>query len=110
MMRRHYDRISVVRYLDKLIKIEDCILLDSNLEICRNYMAEDFNGDVLICFRDYTRHFWFKYSFDGNNCTEVKYNLSDRITKQQEEILHNWEEIVAGTYVSSALLEKKHKG
>ena len=107
MMRRHYDRISVVKYLDKLIKIEDCILLDNNLEICRNYMAEDFKGDVLVCFRDYTRHFWFKYSFDGNNCTEVKYNLSDRITKQQEEILHNWEEIVAGTYVSSVVLDKK---
>jgi hypothetical protein len=40
----------------------------------------------------------------------VRYNLSDRITKLQEEILHNWEEIVAGTYVSSALLEKKNKG
>lgn len=110
MMRRHYDRISVVRYLDKLIKIEDCILLDSNLEICKNYMAEDFNGDVLVCFRDYTRHFWFRYSFDNNHCTEVKYNLSDRMTKQQLEILNNWDEIVDGTYVSSALLEKKHKG
>ena len=109
-MERHYERFQVVEYLDKLSKIENCILLDSNLEICRNYMAEDFNGDVLVCFRDYTRHFWFKYSFDGNNCTEVKYNLSDRITKQQEEILHNWEEIVAGTYVSSVVLEKKHKG
>ena len=109
-MRRHYDRISVVRYLDKLIKIEDCILLDSNLEICKNYMAEDFNGDVLVCFRDYTRHFWFRYSFDNNHCTEVKYNLSDRMTKQQLEILNNWDEIVDGTYVSSALLEKKHKG
>ena len=106
-MERHYKRIQVVEYLDKLIKIEDCILLDSNLEICRNYMAEDFEGDVLVCFSDYTRHFWFRYSFDGNNCTEVKYNLSDRITKQQEEILHNWEEIVAGTYVSSVLLDKK---
>ena len=106
-MERHYERFQVVEYLDKLSKIENCILLDSNLEICRNYMAENFNGDVLVCFRDYTRHFWFKYSFDGNNCTEVKYNLSDRITKQQEEILHNWEEIVAGTYVSSVVLEKK---
>ena len=109
-MRRHYERIQVVEYLDKLSKIENCILLDSNLEICRNYMDEDFEGDVLVCFRDYTRHFWFRYSFDGNNCTEVRYNLSDRITKLQAEILHNWEEIVAGTYVSSALLEKKHKG
>ena len=106
-MERHYERFQVVESLDKLSKIENCILLDSNLEICRNYMAEDFNGDVLVCFRDYTRHFWFKYSFDGNNCTEVKYNLSDRITKQQEEILHNWEEIVAGNYVSSVVLEKK---
>lgn len=106
-MERHYERFQVVEYLDKLSKIENCILLDSNLEICRNYMAEDFNGDVLVCFRDYTRHFWFRYSFDGNNCTEVRYNLSDRITKQQEEILHNWEEIVAGTYVSSVTLEKK---
>ena len=106
-MERHYERFQVVEYLDKLSKIENCILLDSNLEICRNYMAEDFNGDVLVCFRDYTRHFWFKYSFDGNNCTEVKYNLSDRITKQQEEILHNGEESVAGTYVSSVVLEKK---
>ena len=106
-MERHYERFQVVEYLDKLSKIENCILLDSNLEICRNYMAEDFNGDVLVCFRDYTRHFWFKYSFDGNNCTEVKYNLSDRITKQQVEILHNWVEIVAGTYVSSVGLEKK---
>ena len=106
-MERHYKRIQVVEYLDKLSKIENCILLDSNLEICRNYMAEDFNGDVLVCFRDYTRHFWFRYSFDGNNCTEVRYNLSDRITKQQEEILHNWEEIVAGTYVSSVVLDKK---
>ena len=109
-MERHYDRIKVVEYLDKLSKIENCILLDSDLEICKNYMAEDFNGVVLVCFRDYTRHFWFRYSFDNNHCTEVKYNLSDRITTQQEEILHNWEEIVAGTYVSSALLEKKHKG
>ena len=106
-MERHYDRIKVVEYLDKLSKIENCILLDSDLEICRNYMAEDFNGDVLVCFRDYTRHFWFRYSFDNNHCTEVKYNLSDRITKLQEEILHNWEEIVAGTYVSSVVLEKK---
>ena len=108
-MERHYKRIQVVEYLDKLSKIENCILLDSDLEICKNYMAEDFNGVVLVCFRDYTRHFWFRYSFDGNNCTEVRYNLSDRITKLQAEILHNWEEIVAGTYVSSALLEKKHK-
>ena len=109
-MERHYDRIKVVEYLDKLSKIENCILLDSDLEICKNYMAEDFNGDVLVCFRDYTRHFWFRYSFDGNNCTEVKYNLSDRMTKLQLEILNNWDEIVAGTYVSSALLEKKNKG
>ena len=65
-MERHYDRIKVVEYLDKLSKIENCILLDSNLEICRNYIAEDFNGDVLVCFRDYTRHFWFRYSFDDN--------------------------------------------
>ena len=107
IMERHYERIQVVEYLDKLSKIENCILLDSNLEICRNYMAEDFKGDVLVCFRDYTRHFWFRYSFDNNHCTEVKYNLSDRITKQQEEILHNWEEIVAGTYVSSVVLDKK---
>ena len=98
-MRRHYDRISVVKYLDKLIKMENCIFLNSNLKICDNYMKEDFIGDILVCYRDYTRHFWFKYSFDGNNCTEVKYNLSDRITKLQEEILYNWEEIVAGIYV-----------
>ena len=109
-MERHYERFQVVEYLDKLSKIENCILLDSDLEICKNYMDEDFKGDVLVCFRDYTRHFWFKYSFDGDNCTEVKYNLSDRITKLQAEILHFWDEIVAGTYVSSALLEKKHKG
>ena len=96
----HYDRIAVVGYLDKLRKIENCILLDSNLEICRNYMDEDFEGDVLVCFSDYTRHFWFRYSFDGNNCTEVKYNLSDRMTKLQLEILNNWDEIVAGTYCS----------
>ena len=64
-------------------------------------MDEDFEGDVLVCFCDYTRHFWFKYSFDGSNCTEERYNLSDRITKLQEEILHNWDEIVAGTYVRS---------
>ena len=107
MMRRHYDRISVVRYLDKLIKIEDCILLDSNLEICRNYMAEDFKGDVLVCFKVYTRHFWFRYSFDNNLCTEEKYNLSDRMTKLQVEILNNWDEIVDGTYISSVLLDKK---
>ena len=106
-MRRHYDRISVVRYLDKLIKIENCILLNGDLEICRNYMDKDYKGDVWVCFRDYTRHFWFWYSFDGNNCTEVKYNLSDRITKLQEEILYNREEIVAGTYVSSVVLDKK---
>ena len=106
-MRRHYERIQVVEYLDKLSKIENCILLDSNREICRYYMAEEFNGDVLVCFRDSTRHFWFRYSFDNNHCTEVKYNLSDRITKLQAEILHNWEEIVAGTYVSSVVLEKK---
>ena len=98
-MERQYERFQVVEYLDKLSKIENCILLDSNLEICRNYMDEDFEGDVLVCFSDYTRHFWFRYSFDGNNCTEVKYNLSDRITKLQEEILYNWEEIVAGIYV-----------
>ena len=103
----HYERIAVVRYLDKLRKIENCILLDSNLEICKDYMKEYFRGDVLVCFRDYTRHFWFRYSFDNNHCTEVKYNLSDRITKLQAEILHNWEEIVAGTYVSSVVLEKK---
>lgn len=106
----HYERIEVIEYLDKLSKIENCILLDSDLKICKNYMNEDFRGDVLVCFRDYTRHFWFKYSFYNNHCTEVKYNLSDRITKTQAEILHNWEEIVAGTYVSSALLEKKNKG
>ena len=70
-MERHYDRIKVVEYLDKLSKIENCILLDSDLEICKNYMAEDFKGDVLVCFRDYTRHFWFRYSFDNNHCTEV---------------------------------------
>ena len=97
----HYERSSVVQYLEKMSKIENCIFLTSNLEICNNYMDEDFNGDVLVCFRDYTRHFWFKYSFDGNNCTEVKYDLSDRITKLQEEILHNWDEIVAGTYARS---------
>jgi hypothetical protein len=32
------------------------------------------------------------------------------MTKLQLEILNNWDEIVAGTYVSSALLEKKNKG
>ena len=101
MMRRHYERIQVVEYLDKLSKIENCILLDSNLEICRNYMAEDFNGDVLVCFRDYTRHFWFKYSFYDDYCTEKKYLLINKMTKLQEEILHNWDEIVAGTYASS---------
>ena len=106
-MRRHYDRISVVRYLDKLIKIEDCILLNSNLEICRNYMAEDFNGDILVCFKDYTRHFWFRYAFDNNLCTEEKYNLSERMTKLQVEILNNWDEIVDGTYISSAVFDRK---
>ena len=37
----HYDRIAVVRYLDKLRKIEGCILLNSKLEICKDYMKED---------------------------------------------------------------------
>ena len=103
----HYERSSVIQYLEKMSKIENCIFLTCNLDICNNYMDEDFKGDVLVCFRDYTRHFWFRYSFDNNHCTEVKYNLSDRITKQQEEILHNWEEIVVGTYVSSVVLDKK---
>ena len=100
-MRRHYDRISVVKYLDKLIKIENCIFLNSNLEICNNYMEEDFRGDVLVCFRDYTRHFWFKYSFYEDYCTEKKYLLINKISNLQAEILNNWDEIVAGTYASS---------
>ena len=96
----HYERIEVVEYLEKLSKNENCILLNGeNLQICNDYLKADFIGDVLVYYRDYTRHFWFRYSFDGNNCTEVKYNLSDRITKLQEEILYNWEEIVAGIYV-----------
>lgn len=106
-MRRHYDRILVVRYLEKLIKIENCILLNSDLEICNNYMSKDFKGDVLVCFKDYTRHFWFRYSFDNNLCTEEKYNLSERMTKLQIEILNNWDEIVDGTYISSVVLDRK---
>jgi hypothetical protein len=97
----HYERSSVIRYLKKKSKIENCILLNSNLEICNNYMKEDFKGDVLVCFRDYTRHFWFKYSFYDDYCTEKKYLLINKMTKLQEEILHNWDEIVAGTYVRS---------
>lgn len=96
----HYDRIAVVGYLDKLRKIENCILLDSNLEICKNYTKEDFRGEVLVCFRDYTRHFWFKYSFYDDYCTENKYLLTDKMTNLQAEILNNWDEIVAGTYCS----------
>ena len=106
-MRRHYDRISVVRYLEKLIKIENCILLNSDLEICNNYMNIDFKGDVLVCSKDYTRYFWFRYSFDNNLCTEEKYNLSERMTKLQIEILNNWDEIVDGTYISSVVLDRK---
>ena len=94
----HYERIEVVEYLDKLSKIENCILLDSNLQICKNYMNEDFRGDVLVCFRDYTRHFWFKYSFYDDYCTENKYLLTDKMTNRQAEILNNWDEIAAGTY------------
>ena len=95
-----YDRIAVVGYLDKLRKIENCILLDSNLEICKNYTKEDFRGEVLVCFRDYTRHFWFKYSFYDDYCTENKYILTDKMTNRQAEILNNWDEIAAGTYCS----------
>ena len=97
----HYEKSSVIRYLEKKSKIENCILLNSNLEICNNYMEEDFRGDVLVCFRDYTRHFWFKYSFYEGYCTEKKYLLIDKITNLQAEILNNWEEIVEGTYVRS---------
>ena len=96
----HYDKISVIRYLDKISKIENCILLNSNLKICNNYMEEDFRGEVLVCFRDYSRHFWFKYSFYDDYCTESKYLLLNKMTNQQAEILNNWEEIVAGTYRS----------
>lgn len=97
----HYEKSSVIRYLEKKSKIENCILLNSNLEICNNYMEEDFRGDVLVCFRDYTRHFWFKYSFHEKYCTEKKYLLVEKITNLQAEILNNWEEIVEGTYVRS---------
>ena len=97
----HYERIAVVRYLDKLRKIEGCILLNSKLEICKNYMKEDFRGEVLVCFRDYTRHFWFKYSFYDDYCTENKYLLINKMSNLQAEILNNWEEIVAGTYKCS---------
>lgn len=97
----HYERSSVIRYIEKKSKIENCILLNSNLEICNNYMEEDFRGDVLVCFRDYTRHFWFKYSFYEDYCTEKKYLLINKISNLQAEILNNWDEIVAGTYASS---------
>ena len=98
----HYERIEVVEYLEKLSKNENCILLNgSNLKICDNYMKADFIGDVLVCYRDYTRHFWFKYSFHEDYCSEKKYLLINKISNLQEEILHNWEEIVAGTYVRS---------
>ena len=103
----HYDRIAVVRYLDKLRKIEGCILLNNKLEICKNYMKEDFRGEILVCFRDYTRHFWFKYSFYDDYCTENKYLLINKMSDLQAEILNHWEEIVAGTYASSALLNKQ---
>ena len=95
-----YDRISVIRYLEKISKNENCILLNGgNLQICDNYMKDDFIGDVLVCYRDYTRHFWFKYSFHKDYCTEKKYLLINKITNLQAEILYNWEEIVEGTYV-----------
>ena len=94
-----YDRISVIRYLEELSKNENCILLNgSNLKICDNYMKEDFIGEVLVCYRDYTRHFWFKYYFHKDHCIEKKYLLINKMTNLQREILNNWEEIVAGTY------------
>lgn len=85
------------------------IALDSNLRICTGYTSKDFIGKVLVCHKEYNKYYWFEYLFHNDYCTRTKKDLRNGMTKIQNEIVENWDEIIAGSYTSSVVLAEEKK-
>lgn len=105
----NYYKESVVEAINARTTKKGYIALDEDLRICTDYSDKDFIGKVMVCHKEFNKYYWFEYIFHYDYCTRVRKDMRGGMTKIQEEILANWDAIIADTYISSVVLSKKKK-
>lgn len=104
----YYYKESVVETIN-VRKENGYIVLGEDLKICTDYTNKDFVGKVLVCHKEYDKYYWFEYLFHNDYCTKTRKDLRNGMTKIQEEIVANWDAIIAGTYISRSEMAAKKK-